>query len=551
MYAGMPVSSLLARSPGPCQTNQPSPIDGDDRRDHGQDGEQDLVVLGPRAAQDRDQSLRAEHRGEHEAAVQDHEHHRDAGPYRPAGERERDEGERRGGEGGDRRDQPGDEHRDPGRPGDQRQHCEHDEQRAEPPRTADVAAEPADQEVGEAQRRVGLTSGLHEEQRAGAVPQRRQPPRREQHRAHAEGDQGRTPDGAVARQAAGDGHRERREHHAQHHREDPGHGGEGRGQGEEQAGAPGGAPATVGLGVGEAERRVGDPRHQDRGHHHAEPAVAPGAGGDRHQRVGDRAERDQPARRAAGVDQSADDAEHAPGSPQGQGYGEQQQRRDGRRGAVAQHRAEDRHRRDVRRRGYAGAGAQRVPRLDPELPQRLCVGRRRSQSPAGHQPERLAHPDDREHHDDAQGHGERVGEEPCDQAGVLGDRVLVVGHDDRSAQRCGGRGLLGGAAPVGDVLRLVGRGRGDVTDEVEAVPVGHPPGREQRLGVVLAGRLARLAGAPDLTRADVDGEERREVVECLAHRADDQEADHPQQGAEEEAHGAPRARTGPTRWPAA
>ena len=28
MYAGMPVSSLLARSPGPCQTNQPSPTAG-------------------------------------------------------------------------------------------------------------------------------------------------------------------------------------------------------------------------------------------------------------------------------------------------------------------------------------------------------------------------------------------------------------------------------------------------------------------------------------------------------------------------------------------
>ena len=82
MYAGMPVSSLLSRSPGPCQTNQPSPIAGMIAATTARPTSSDLVVLGPRAPQDRDEPLRAEHRGEHEAAVEHHEHHRDAGPHR-------------------------------------------------------------------------------------------------------------------------------------------------------------------------------------------------------------------------------------------------------------------------------------------------------------------------------------------------------------------------------------------------------------------------------------------------------------------------------------
>ena len=45
MNGGMPVVSLLARSPGPCQTNQPSPIAGMIAATSGQADQQHLVVL--------------------------------------------------------------------------------------------------------------------------------------------------------------------------------------------------------------------------------------------------------------------------------------------------------------------------------------------------------------------------------------------------------------------------------------------------------------------------------------------------------------------------
>ena len=92
-------------------------------------------------------------------------------------------------------------------------------------------------------------------------------------------------------------------------------------------------------------------------------------------------------------------------------------------------------------------------------------------------------------------------------------------------------------APLGDVLGLVGRGRREVTEEVEAVPVGHPPRREQRCragGVDVRALPAGPTCGADLPGMGVEGEQRGQVVERLAQRADQQEADHAQHGAERE-----------------
>nr|WP_246355179.1 hypothetical protein [Nocardioides ungokensis] len=113
-----------------------------------------------------------------------------------------------------------------------------------------------------------------------------------------------------------------------------------------------------------------------------------------------------------------------------------------------------------------------------------------------------------------------------------------------------GRGLrlgLGRAAAFRDVLGLVGRRGQQVADEVQAVPVGQPGRGEQGADVGRSHDLAALPGAPgreDLAGAGVQRHQGGELVERLADGADQQEADHPQDGAEPEPHELERQRAG-------
>ena len=162
------------------------------------------------------------------------------------------------------------------------------------------------------------------------------------------------------------------------------------------------------------------------------------------------------------------------------------------------------------------------------------VGGRR-EAATGHVAEPGPRPDQGEHHEEGEHHGDRVGEEPGREAGV--DVLLLVvegslppgGH--RRGVALGGRG----PAPLGHVGRLVGGGGRQVADEVEAVPVGHPPRRQQpAYGVGLGGLQAAALppGGDDLAGAGVQRHERGEVVERLTDGPDQQEPDHPQHGAE-------------------
>ena len=80
----------------------------------------------------------------------------------------------------------------------------------------------------------------------------------------------------------------------------------------------------------------------------------------------------------------------------------------------------------------------------------------------------------------------RVGEEPGQQPGVLGEVLRLR----RRPAGLGGGGA--GARRPRDVAGLVREGGGEVAEEVEAVPVGHPPRREQGPDVA-SGRRSRCA----------------------------------------------------------
>ena len=458
-----------------------------------------------RAAQDRDQTLGPEHAPPARSS-------RAAPPSstampgrdRAARQRQRQEREHGRGDGRDGRDQPGDQHRDAGRARHQRERprappaarrASRDRRRPAPKRPSRTSAK--------VERRVGLAAGLHQEQRR-RVPCWRAGSHqgRSSTGGDAEGDQGRVrgPRGPTAgvrvTAEANDQDDDRR---ARPRTPRP----PARTRRPTASSSPVRQAARQRrsrLGVGEAERGVRQERQQHGERRPRPRRPSPNApGGDRDQGVGDGAEGDQPAGRAAGVDQSADDAEQAPGAPQRERDGQQQQRGDGRGGAVAEHRAEDR--RAPRRTpapGPAVPGAERVPRLGPQV---AAAGSPRAggrgETAAGDVPERLTRAEHREHHDQRQGHGERVGEEAGDEPGVLLGR--------RRRRRPSGAGSGPGPRPpwppaaVGDVLGLVEGRADDVADEVEAVPVGHPPRRRSsgRGGRWLAGRRcarARRAG---------------------------------------------------------
>ena len=91
-----------------------------------------------------------------------------------------------------------------------------------------------------------------------------QPPRREQHRHGRQHRDRRTPDGAVSDGRRGDHEADADDRRDQRRGEEPGHRGEGGDQAEQQTRAPGRPPPAVGLGVGEAQGRVPQPRQGGR-----------------------------------------------------------------------------------------------------------------------------------------------------------------------------------------------------------------------------------------------------------------------------------------------
>ena len=109
----------------------------------------------------------------------------------------------------------------------------------------------------------------------------------------AERDGGRAPHRAVAHQAGADREPgtddDQREDDAEPEQQRR----ERRPEREQERAAPGRPPPAVGLGVGEAERGVGEPRQQGGHGDDAEAALAPGAADDRDQRVGDGTPREQ------------------------------------------------------------------------------------------------------------------------------------------------------------------------------------------------------------------------------------------------------------------
>ena len=140
MNGGMPVSSLLARSPGPCQTNQPSPIAGmiaattasptsstswPSRR------ERRRIVIRPWAP-----SIAASTKHPWSTTTITAMPGRTEPPGSGSGITESAAAVMRR-DGGD---QPRHQDRDPGRPRHQGQGRQHDQQRAEPPRPAEVGA---------------------------------------------------------------------------------------------------------------------------------------------------------------------------------------------------------------------------------------------------------------------------------------------------------------------------------------------------------------------------------------------------------------------------
>ena len=187
-----------------------------------------------------------------------------------------------------------------------------------------------------------------------------------------------------------------------------------------------------------------------------------------------------------------------------------------------------------------------MPALDVETPPvRRGRGRRGERAPRD-RPPGLAGAGQHGDHEEREGQRHGAGEEAGEQPRVGLEQVVVLVAVARPALglvgpgrgvRGAGGGLGGrlgegrGAAPLGHVGGLVGQRGGEIADEVEAVAVGHPPGREQRRRAVGIGpQPAPLPPRREqLARAGVDRQQRGQLVEGLADGADQQEADHPHQ----------------------
>ena len=377
--------------------------------------------------------------------------------------------------------------------------------------------------------------------RAGPAPvsSAGSPPRREQQHRAGQRDRRRTPDRAVAHRARADPEAGADHEHGEHEGEPEGQRGERRGQRQQQSGAPRGPPPTVGLGIGEAERRVSQPRQHGRGDHDAEPAQPPGAARGRDQRVGRGAEEEQPGWAGPGASSSRPTTRRKRHEPQNErGTASTSSRLTVPVGPTTEPSS-------ASGRRYAGAGTA-VPWpsacCDSTWNRHHCADRLGGgrQGATGDRAERLARADQGEHHEQRAAQRDRVGEEPRDPALLLGPRVLLVDDPDRLAG--------GDPPPLGDVGGLVGGGRGQVADEVEAVPVGHPGRRQQRFHVDRLRARRRTpdpsvaAGAHQQPRAAVERRERGELVERLADLPDQQQPDHPDQRPEAEPEHPPRQR---------
>ena len=289
------------------------------------------------------------------------------------------------------------------------------------------------------------------------------------------------------------------------------------------------------LGVGEPERGVGEPGQQRRGGHDPEAPLAPGAADDREQRVGQGTPGDQPGREPGGVDQVPDHAQQPPRTPQRDRHGQDQQRAHGRGRAPAEDGGHDGQRQDVRRCGDRRALADGVPGLDVELPPVPRLPGAGDSAP----------PDTAPNASRAPTRATITNSVTTRATGLVKNRTTKPlssarsSSSSESARRTGvpASARLRGAPAFGDVGRLHGRGGGQVADEVQPVPVGQPPRREQVAYVVRLGRPAtRTAPAgPSSSRGlRVERDQRRQLVERLPDLAHQQEADHPDQGAEPE-----------------
>ena len=285
------------------------------------------------------------------------------------------------------------------RDGNEREDGHHDQPEAEPPRGAQVAGQPTGQQVAEVEQRVGQPAGVEQQVGGGAVQHRGQPPRSQQHGHGDEPGSGWSPDRPVPHHARHDGEGDADHHHPERGREEPGHRREGRDQRQQQCGPPGGPPAPVRLGIGEAEGGMAQPGQRRSGDDDAETTVTPRPAHDRDQRVGGRRHGQQPARRPSGVGEVTHHPQEPPRAPKGQRDGQQQDRRDRGDHAPAQQRGEHREGQDVRRRGHRRALAQGVPRLGVELPEVArplgCGG----QPAAADGADRLARADEHQQHE--------------------------------------------------------------------------------------------------------------------------------------------------------
>ena len=216
----------------------------------------------------------------------------------------------------------------------------------------------------------------------------------------------------------------------------------------------------------------------------------------------------QGPREAAPVDEPAEHPQEAPGSPQRERHREHQQGRHRGAGAAAEEGRGERQRQHVAGRGHRGALPERVPGLDVQAPPVTRRRGHRRQRASRHRAERLPRPDQRQQHEQRDRERHRAGEEADEQPALLGEHrlvVVLVHHPGWSGARLG---ELDGPAALGDVGSLVGGRRGQVADEVQAVPVRQPPRRQQVLDLLVVDRPSRYDGYAGRPAARADSSRR-------------------------------------------
>ena len=302
--------------------------------------------------------------------------------------------------------------------------------------------------------------------------------------------------------------------HREHGGHRPGDRLERRQQREPQRAAPARpGPPVRSLRRPEEQRRVRQPgQHQGRDHS-AEPALLHGPGDHGQQPVGRRppqARRDRPGH----------PAQEPVAARRRERHGEQEQDVDEQRGVTQQHGAGDRQRQQVRRGRSRRPAADVVVAREVAAPpvqrrvrrgqQRTAGQRARADQPAGR--------DQRRQHEHREHPGHRAGHQP---------------------RRPGAVGLLGpaGMARVGPVTGLERDGGDQVSDGVQAVPVGQPGGRQQvpHLPVRDGGGGPALAAAgDDPAGPQVHRRQPPELGGRLARRPDQHQPQRPDEAAEQQ-----------------